>query len=204
MASARAPRGGIIIAGRHYRGGKFIPSSVLDKATPDQRKKLERKPPRQVDISGLIKKLAGHKNELNPKQADFLRRVHEGLSSKFGNGAPHAVGAQAESLLKAHGGAKHPDHKAALAHHLGSAHAMLGMGKSGDGKKSASDAAPGSPVETSTKQDGATITVKQSADVFTASNGELSAHAPTAEEAVGKLVMENADEFGITIDGGQE
>lgn len=201
MPSARAPRGGIIIGQRHYRGGKFIPSSVLDKATPEQRKKLERKPQRQTDIAALIKKLTEHKKELNPKQLDFLRRVHEGMSGKFGDKTPHAVAAQADSLLKAHGSAKHPDHKGALSQHLGNAHAMMGMGGAGDKKSSQpSQQTTGAPVDTGVKSDGAQISVTQSGDIFKAAFGDVSATAESAEEAIGKLIMENAEAFGITIE----
>ncbi|TXH54759.1 MAG: hypothetical protein E6Q97_10170, partial [Desulfurellales bacterium] len=41
MGGTRAPKGGIDIAGRFYRGGQFIPGSALAQASPADRQKLE-------------------------------------------------------------------------------------------------------------------------------------------------------------------
>ena len=40
LAVVHAPPGGVTIGGTFYEGGKFIPSGVLDKLTPEQRKSL--------------------------------------------------------------------------------------------------------------------------------------------------------------------
>lgn len=43
QAMARSPKGGVTIAGTFYKGGKFIPNSELEKATPEERAKLTSK-----------------------------------------------------------------------------------------------------------------------------------------------------------------
>lgn len=44
FATAHAPPGGVTIGGKEYVGGEFIPGEVLEKATPEERAKVEGKP----------------------------------------------------------------------------------------------------------------------------------------------------------------
>lgn len=43
LATLHAPKGGIVIAGRHFPGGQFIPSSYLARATAAERARLEQR-----------------------------------------------------------------------------------------------------------------------------------------------------------------
>lgn len=43
MSAAHAPAGGITVAGKKFKGGEFIPGKVLAKASPDEKKELEKR-----------------------------------------------------------------------------------------------------------------------------------------------------------------
>lgn len=43
MPAAHAPKGGITIRGKEYRGGEFIPASIVASASPEERAELEKK-----------------------------------------------------------------------------------------------------------------------------------------------------------------
>jgi|ADGO01.1.fsa_nt_gi hypothetical protein len=56
MATARAPKGGISIAGKFYEGGEFIPTGAMKQATAAQRRKIEaankKKPSQKIATKG--------------------------------------------------------------------------------------------------------------------------------------------------------
>lgn len=78
LAGERAPKGGIVIASRPYRGGQWIPASVVEHASPEDKQKLaaakaeadarkgakdaERRK-RPVDTDALHERLARHAGE---------------------------------------------------------------------------------------------------------------------------------------------
>lgn len=198
MPSIRAPRGGLVIGGRYYRAGRFIPASELS-ARAQTDKKLGRKIP-QHDLSAITKNLLKHKRELDPKHLDFLRKVHDGLSQRYGNQTPHAIAQHADTLHKTHGKSG-PEHHGVLSHHLGSAHALLDMaGGAGGNGRAATPASTGAPGETAIKGADA-IKVVKTEHGFTATFGDASADGATAEEAVGKLVVENPEALGLKVEG---
>jgi len=43
-AAAHAPKGGVSVAGKQFTGGQFIPSDVMDRATPEERARVEGEP----------------------------------------------------------------------------------------------------------------------------------------------------------------
>lgn len=192
MPKIRSPRGGLVIGGKFYRAGRFIPASELQAAKTDDKK---RKVPKH-NVSEIAKRLADHKRELDPRQMDFLRKVHDGLSNRYGKDAPHAIAHHADALAKSHASA-HPDHHAGLSHHLGNAHALMEMaGAGGSGSGGPPAAASAIPGEQAVMGE-STIKVVKSGAGFTATLGEASADGATAEEAVGKLVIQNQELAGI-------
>lgn len=48
MSAVHAPAGGVTIGGKEFHGGEFIPGDVLDKATPEERAKVEGKEPAEA------------------------------------------------------------------------------------------------------------------------------------------------------------
>lgn len=79
LAAERAPKGGISIGGRAFKGGMFIPSKVMAQATPEEKAKIaaakqghveKRQSRGSVDAAALHERLAKHAKAQGPLNAD--------------------------------------------------------------------------------------------------------------------------------------
>ena len=100
LAVNRAPKGGVSIGAKHFRGGQFIPSAELAKATPEERAKVEAAgdPTRDrlrsrgsVDKETLRGHLAEHAGDLDKGQHTAARRSYQALKAHYGELAPHRI-----------------------------------------------------------------------------------------------------------------
>lgn len=188
MPSTKAPRGGIVIGGHYFKGGTWIPGAVADR-------------------SAMLTSLAAHKANADPKHTALIKRLHEVLGKRYGADTDKRIGVEAKATKEAHDKAKDEGHKKHLSMRLGSLHAAMDDGKEkpkGDAEpEKDSGAAPTSihaPSDVSKK--GASITIMKQGSGYMAyvgKPGEEESAGATAEEAIGKLVLENAEKFGITI-----
>ncbi|MDE2097707.1 MAG: hypothetical protein KGL39_10700 [Patescibacteria group bacterium] len=103
----RAPKGGISIAGKFYRGGQWIPNKALEDATPEERAKLDaakqthvskRQARGSVDVAALEAKTAPHTWQAQGKWAKqfgftpgWERRVFNGLRNYHGELTLHRL-----------------------------------------------------------------------------------------------------------------
>lgn len=69
LATEKAPKGGVVVNGKHYKGGQWIPKNVVDQMTPDQKAKLheaqaaakaKRASRGPVDVEALKARTSGH------------------------------------------------------------------------------------------------------------------------------------------------
>jgi hypothetical protein len=109
---ARAPKGGIHVAGKWFPGGRWIPAPVMAQATPAERaaieepqekRKAERKARGTVD-AGKIRKLIGDAAglELSAPETSRAMRTFRSLKSHHGDLIHHRLEEIAEGLRKAH------------------------------------------------------------------------------------------------------
>ncbi len=99
-AQARAPVGGITIAGTHFPGGRWIPGNVLAQATPEEKEKLNaadddkaaaRKARGPVDQDALKANLAQHSSANVTGGHAGVRRSYHALKRHHGELVLHRV-----------------------------------------------------------------------------------------------------------------
>lgn len=100
-AAARAPKGGVSIDGKEYRGGQWIPGNVMDKASDSvkakvkgaaQTHKLTRARRGPVDVADVKKRLAPHtKHKLTPAEKQSAARSLRALKDHHGDLVSHRI-----------------------------------------------------------------------------------------------------------------
>lgn len=104
LASERAPGGGIAISGKHFRGGQFIPSKVIENASPEDKAKLAAAKEEHADKlrqavgsggpdhQALANKLQPHQDvRLKDHQFSEAKRTWAGIKSYHGDLALHRI-----------------------------------------------------------------------------------------------------------------
>lgn len=115
LAALHAPKGGIVLQGKHFRGGQFIPNATLDAARKDPKDKAAVaqidgvKGAREkrlrgggdVDAASLKAKLADHAGTLRPAYRASVSRTWASLKDHHGALALHRLRELAEADLAA-------------------------------------------------------------------------------------------------------
>lgn len=82
MAVAHAPAGGVTIQGQQFTGGEFIPSGVMDKATPDEKAKVTTKPNEKVGAMWNASD-RGHRGTPEPTTTERQNKFKERMNDKI-------------------------------------------------------------------------------------------------------------------------
>jgi hypothetical protein len=113
-ARERAPKGGVTIAGKTYRGGMWIPSAELAKADPATREKIDaaqqshadRRRARGVDAHALAETLKPHQAELTAKERANAARAFGALKHHHGDLLVHRLEELVQSDMRGLGATK--------------------------------------------------------------------------------------------------
>jgi hypothetical protein len=159
LAAEHAPKGGITIAGKAFRGGQFIPAAVMAQASPEEKQKLEATKSagrerlkahvgeKGPDPGALREKLGQYANlDLKDHQVKDARRLYNGIKSYHGDMALHRIHQLIHEDEKKLSTAK-PADKQRLYRRLKGYHHMLDWHEQGQEKAAAEEKASRTGVQ---------------------------------------------------------